>query len=430
MHVTPLILFATTVLTAFPVRAQDALAGPPSPESGPAQTAGEPAPRKGQSGSAGSDGVSLQSGDGTVQIRLRGYAHLDGRFFPGDDAGTSVDTFLLRRVRPILQGTLARHFDFRIMPDFGRGVVELLDAYVDVNYSRKARVRIGKFKSPLGLERLQTRTALPVVELSYPTFIVPNRDLGILLEGELAEGVVSYAAGVVNGAPDGGNSDVDMSDGKDLVGRVFVSPFTRGRGPLRRLGLGIAGSTGTQRGPLPSYRSAGQVSVIGILAGVEADGARTRVAPQGSFFAGPVGLVSELTRSESWVKNKDGVRSKLRAQAWQVTATVALTGEKESFDGLRPARPFDPGKGQWGAFELAARVEGLELGREAADASLVDPAKSVKKACSWTAALTWHLNRNVKEVVDYTRTTFTGGAPGGGDRPAESALFVRTQISF
>jgi phosphate-selective porin OprO/OprP len=392
--------------------------------------AGPPAPRAETTVTVGSTGVGIRSEDGDYEARLRGYVHLDGRFFPGDDAAASVDTFLLRRVRPILQGTLARHFSFRIMPDFGRGTVELLDAYVDVDYSRKARVRLGKFKSPLGLERLQTRTALPVVELSYPTFVVPNRDIGILIEGDLGGGVVSYAAAILNGAPDGGSSDVDTNDGKDVAGRVFVSPWTRGQGPLRGLGLGIAGSRGEQSGPLPSYRSAGQVSIISLLAGIEADGTRTRVVPQGSFYAGPVGLLSEYARSESWVKNKDGIRWKLRAEAWQATVTVALTGEKESFDGLRPARPFDPGKGQWGAFELAARVEGLELGREAVDAAIVDPAKSVRKARSWTAALTWHLNRNVKEVVDYTRTTFTGGAPEGGDRPAENALFFRTQLSF
>jgi phosphate-selective porin OprO/OprP len=408
-------LVVLAVLVAAAAAGGEPQAGPPAPPAGPAVT-------------VGSTGLAVRSEDGDDEVRLRGYAHLDGRFFPGDHGGAPVDTFLLRRVRPILQGTLARHFGFRIMPDFGRGAVELLDAYLDVDYSRKVRVRIGKFKSPLGLERLQTRTALPVVELSYPTFVVPNRDIGILVEGDL--GVVSYAAGILNGAPDGGSSDVDTNDGKDAVGRVFVSPFTRGRGPLRGLGLGIAGSTGKQSGPLPSYRSAGQVSVISILAGVEADGTRTRVVPQGSFYAGPVGLLSEYARSESWVRNKDGIRWKLRAEAWQATVTVALTGEKESFDGLRPARPFDPGRGQWGAVELAARVEGLELGREAADAALVDPAKSVRRARSWTAALTWHLNRNVKQVVDYTRTTFTGGAPGGGTRPAENALFLRTQLSF
>ena len=53
----------------------------------------------------------------------------------------------------------------------------------------------------------------------------------------------------------------------------------------------------------------------------------------------------------------------------------------------------------------------------------------MRKAFAWAVGLNWYLNRNVKEVFDYERTTFTGGA-AGGDRPAENALFFRTQLSF
>jgi phosphate-selective porin OprO/OprP len=311
------------------------------------------------------------------------------------------------------------------------GTTVLQDAWLDVNYSPRLRVRVGKFKSPVGLERLQSATALAFVERAYPTALVPNRDVGVMLHGNLAGGVVAYAAGVFNGAPDGGSVDLDLADGKDVAGRLFLSPFKRGGGALKELGLGIAGTTGNQTGALPAYRSGGQVSLLTLVQGVTADGRRNRLSPQLSLHSGRFGLMAEYAWSESWVKKAStGTRAQWSGEAWQATATFTLTGEKASFTGLRPGEAFEPGKGKWGALELAARANGLELGADVFREEIVDPAKSVRKAFAWAVGLNWYLNRNVKQVVNFERTTFTGGAEGGASRPAENAFFIRTQVSF
>lgn len=77
-------------------------------------------------------------------MRLRGYVQFDGRFFQDDEQRPGVDTFLLRRVRPILEGTLFKNFDFRVMPDFGGGTTVLQDAYLDARVSPRFRIRAGK----------------------------------------------------------------------------------------------------------------------------------------------------------------------------------------------------------------------------------------------------------------------------------------------
>jgi phosphate-selective porin OprO/OprP len=381
--------------------------------------------------SAGADGFTLQSASGDYRLQLRGYAHFDGRFFPSDEGALAIDNFLLRRVRPILAGTVARYFDFQIMPDFGGGTTVLQDAYLDVRYSPKARVRVGKFKGPVGLERLQSATAISFVERAYPTALVPNREVGVMIHGDLAGGVIAYAAGVFDGAPDGGSVDLDLGDGKDVGGRVFLSPWKRGRGALGGLGFGIAGTTGKQSGALPAYRSGGQVSLLTLVQGITADGTRNRYSPQLSFYSGPFGLMAEYAWSESWVKKASaGTRAQFTGEAWQATATFALTGESASYSGVRPIEAFEPGKGKWGALELAARVNGIRVGTEAFDEGIVEAAKSVRKAFAWALGVNWSLNRNVKQVVDFERTTFTGGAASGQDRPAENALFIRTQVAF
>jgi phosphate-selective porin OprO/OprP len=240
----------------------------------PAPSPAPPAEKKPATAAAGPDGFVIQSDAGDYRLQFRAYAHFDGRFYPGDEAAAATDQFVLRRVRPILTGTVARNFDFTIMPDFGGGTTVLQDAFLDVRYSPKARLRVGKFKAPVGLERLQSATAIAFVERAFPTGLVPNRDLGAQVFGDLGGGVVSYAVGVFNGALDGGSSDGDASDGKDVAARVFVSPFRRGSSPLKDLGFGVAGTIGQQSGALPAYRSNGQLTIASYVTGAVADGRR------------------------------------------------------------------------------------------------------------------------------------------------------------
>jgi phosphate-selective porin OprO and OprP len=428
MRTVPLAVAALAVLAASPLHAQDEPASPPAPVAD--KPAEKPPEKKILPVSAGSDGFSLQNESGDFRLQIRGYAQFDGRFFSGDEGALAVDSFLIRRARPIVQGTVGKYFEFNITPDFGGGTTVLQDAWLDFKPSSKLRVRVGKFKSPVGLERLQSATAMNFVERAFPTAIVPNRDVGLQIHGDLAGGVVSYAAALLDGAPDGGSVDSDLNDSKDLAGRLFLSPFKKGGSALKELGFGIAGTTGRQTGLLPAYRSGGQISVITIVTGITADGTRTRYSPQLSFYSGPFGLLAEYAQSESKVKKADGTRVDLEARAWQATATVALTGDKASYGGVRPRKPFDPSKGQWGALELAARVHKLELSRASIDAGLIDPARSARELSAWAVGLNWSLTRNVKQVADFEHVSFEGGAAAGADRESENIVFIRTQVSF
>src|SRR5438093_1143420 len=277
-------------------------AGDPPPEK-PAEPPAEAPPpdKKRPPATAGPDGFAVQSENGDYRLQLRAYLQFDGRFFPGVDRALVVDTFLIRRARPIFAGTLAKYFDFQIMPDFAQGTTTLYEAWVDFNYTPKARVRVGKFKSPVGLERLQSAMTTAFVERAFPTALVPNRDVGVQLYGDLDGGVVTYAVGLFDGAPDGANIDLDLNDGKDVAGRLFISPFKNGQSALKNLGFGIAGTYGRQSGALAAYRSGGQVSILTLVSGITADGARKRYSPQLSFYSGPFGLMAEYAQSESRV---------------------------------------------------------------------------------------------------------------------------------
>jgi len=137
---------------------------------------------------AGPKGFSLRSADGKNQLRLRGTMHLDGRYLEGEDPGGVVDSFQATRVRPTIEGTFAEIYDFKFMPDFGQGRTVIQDAYVTARFKPAAQLTVGKFKSPVGLERLQSANDMRWVQRAFPTSLAPNRDMGLQLGGDLAGG--------------------------------------------------------------------------------------------------------------------------------------------------------------------------------------------------------------------------------------------------
>jgi phosphate-selective porin OprO and OprP len=392
---------------------------------------------------SGKDGFSIKSADGAYVLKLRGYAQLDGRFFRNDDERPAVDTFTLRRVRPIFEGTVFKIFDFRIMPDFGQGQTVLFDAYVEGRFSPYFKVRAGKFKPPVGLERLQSATDTFFVERALPTNLVPNRDLGVQVSGDFNGGVASYAVGVFNGVADGGNqADADNNDGKDIDGRIFFQPFLVAGGLLKNLGFGIGASTGNHEGTLtaaglPGYRTPAQQTFFSYrsdatAAGtVLADGRHTRLSPQGYFYSGPFGLLAEYVQSKQEVR-RGTVAADLTHTAWQAAGSWVLAGGEPSYKGVSPKQNFDLQNHTWGAFELVARYSKIELDDDTFPV-FANPASAARSAAAWAVGVNWYLNKSVKVMLDYEATKFEGGAGSTtitGDREDENILFSRFQIAF
>ena len=399
---------------------------------------------------AGADGFAVKSADSNFVLRIHGYVQTDARFYLDDSANKLTDTFLARRVRPILEGTLFRDFDFRIMTDFGNGAASanlLQDAYLEWRYWPWLKVRAGKYKPPVGLERLQSAAWVTFAERGLPTDLVPNRDVGFQLSGDLFGGVVNYAVGVFNGVVDGGIADLDTWDAKDGAARVFIQPFrTTDIGPLQGLGFGVGGTMGDQQATstttnLATYKTTGQNTFFTFRSGVAPDGIETRVTPQGYYYWGPLGLLSEYVLADQELR-AGTVRDHVRNTAWQIEGTFVLTGENASYNGVSPRRPFDLSKGGWGAFEIVARYGDLRIDPSAFSSSptalrFANPTTSAQEAREWGVGLNWYLNRNVKLVLNYEQTEFDGGAGAATataytveNRPIERFLVTRAQFSF
>jgi phosphate-selective porin OprO/OprP len=399
----------------------------------------------------------LASTSGENFLRFRGTLHTDNRVYGGDSVPETADTFILRRVRPTLEGTFGGLYDFRFMPDFAGGRTAIVDAYITARFNPGAQLTVGKFKPPVGLERLQSSADIRFIERGLPTSLVPNRDLGIQVGGEFAGGAFAYQVGYFNGVTDGQSSDnlaapdVEFDTQGDYAARVFFQPFINSDNfSLRGLGFGV-GSTwvdvdgSAANTALSAYRSPGQQSIFAYRANTAtgvtpnnatfANGERLRLAPQLYYSRGSFGLLGEYTQVEQDVSRVVGgvTRSdSLTHSAWQAQLSWFLTGEDQAFRGFTPGSSFRPGKEGSGSWELVARYHELDLDDDTfvgGAASFANPLTAVSKATAYGVGANWYPWNTVKLSINYEQTGFEGGA-ATGDRADEKVLLSRFAINF
>jgi phosphate-selective porin OprO/OprP len=379
---------------------------------------------------ADTGGFTIKSNDGDFLLKIGADLQVDNRTYVGDGSGAGADTILLRRVRPTFSGTVYKYVDYFFRPDFGQGSTVIYDAYIELKYVSAAKVRVGKFKPPVGLERLQSDDDTSFVERGLPTLLAPSRDIGYQISGDAVPRRVNYSVGVFNGVPDNGLSDVAVSSHRDYAARLFLTPFNGGaKNPLSGLGFGSGISVGGVDGiALPAYKTFGQTTFFSFASGVTSAGHRTRLSPQGYYYLGPFGLLSEYTLAEEGFK-KGLVQRDIAFRAWQVAATWILTGEKKSFASPTPRKSFDPRNHGWGAVELAARVGDFSAEKGIYNYGFANSGTTPRHSHEWVGGVNWYLNRLFKISVDYGNTNFGGGA-ALGNRLSERVLITRFQINF
>lgn len=448
----------------------------------------------------GSQGLKVVSSDENFIMYLRALIQADASIFfdnvgtePPDTNGANIpDNVYMRRIRPIIEGTLWKYVDYRIMPDFapgpsGTNAPRIFDAIIDLRYFREASLAAGIMKAPVSLERLASASHLSFVERAWPNQLAPNRQRGFLLHGEFDQpghpsafsatgrnmtvsgnfpmymypDFLTYQFGVFNGASNNGSLYSNSNDSIDFQGRLFVHPFLHtGLAPLEGLGIGLAGTYGSPNSvPLSSFQSPGLQTIFTYNPATQADGNAYRLYPQSYWIWGPFKLVGEYALANQDIANqvqKNGYTENQysmdqNSNAWNITMDYVLTGEHNSFlnAGIRPRQNFNPFENGWGAWVVAARYSPIHFGSgvfrnfgTAADPfyPFADPRNSVESADTWALGANWWLNPNTKLMFDYSQTGFRGGAtalnPDGNpthtviDRMTEKVFQTRMQVNF
>jgi phosphate-selective porin OprO and OprP len=387
--------------------------------------------------------IEVVSADGANSLRLRGLVQGDARLYL-DDANAAQDGFVLRRARLIFEGKFADIFQYTVQPEFA-GTVQILDANINAAFKPGFQVRVGRFKTPIGLEQLQSDPVAFFNERSIVTNLTPNRDVGIQVHGDVVDNRLNYAVGVFNGVLDGGNSPTSNLNNEGdftVVGRLFATPWANDKeSALKGLGFGIAAGTGNYKGAAPfanntnGYRTDGQQTFFLYRAGTLSNGTATTISPQAYFYTGPLGILAEYVSSSSELRNAANSRE-LTNKGFNLSAGYVLTGEDSSYKGVTPATNFSLSKGTWGAFEVVTRVAQVDIDNDAfagAGTSLSDTAANATEVTTYGVGLNWYLSKAIRANFDLfsNKFDFQGARPATGALSDDELAFIsRIQVSF
>lgn len=340
------------------------------------------------------DAFTWRTADGENQLRLGAAAHFDARLHLADSVAPS--SFDIRRARLDAQVALHGWMEMRIQAALENDPY-IRNAWLDMELlgSDAFHLRVGQMKVPFSTEWLTLDNQVNFVERASSSPVYPFFDRGVMAWGAAAAGRLTWQAGAFTGAGvdvDATKGDVD--DHKDVVGRLFWQPF-RGRGGiLEGLYLAGQGTWGGQSVPTTRYEQGGLVAanyeskvwrwrteqVIGstgrttdAIAG-EVD-SRARWGLEAHLLRGPFTVSAEYLAVDwddisIWHDYSVGSSRLLRepvvarsggARSLSLWGSWFLTGERKRVDawGWRqpdPKRPWAPGEGGGGAWELLARV--------------------------------------------------------------------------
>lgn len=416
---------------------------PPSPTPTPVDTSQHEPGTESEIKVTLKDGVHFRSADGNFDILLGGYVGIQYRVFadrPQDNVLTSPDTWYLRQVRPELSGFIYKDFDFRVQLDFPTGPAAisgtLQDAYAGWRYFPEFSLRVGQFKEPFGQEQTTPDRFLDFDERSEGDRFVPSRDIGAEAYGTIGGGVLTYELGWFNGA---GRAVVDNNRGKEEAGRLRVQPFALADDGflLKYLRLGLAGTvSGNQKAPISALTSnSAYLDIIYLTAGGAAntlDGERSRWGGELTWNYGPVGVRGEAWRRVDHVDTATLFHKSLPTTAWSIQLTGLLTGEAKPIEGrVLPAHPFDPRSGEWGAVELAVRLDRLKIDSDIFSTGIA-AAGGANEVTGYSAGVNWYLTRNIRVSPDFFWEVFDreiAFADGRSDRHFFGGI-LRFQLEF
>ena len=323
-----------------------------------------------------------------------------------------------RRARLGMDGKLFKNFDYNVLLDFGGagtdGSGTLQELWLQYNYA-PFKVKVGAFAPNVGLEDVASTNGS----------LFPERPSGSELSRGLAGadkriGLQVQAVGeryLISGAVTGAKAGDPATNDEQLgyVGRVAFVPL-KGYDWLVHIGANASkvvtpanipanpqpyGITVSDRPELrvdgTQLITSGAIDSTGARHyGVELAAQKKNVFVQGEYFD------IALDR-----RNPVAGASDPKFKAWYVEGSWVLTGEARkysatnfAFDAPAVDNPFDPKKGQWGAWELAARYSVADLNYHENATLAADRVRGGDQKIT-SVGVNWFPNTATKFSLDY-----------------------------
>ncbi|MES2490190.1 MAG: porin [Pseudomonadota bacterium] len=365
-----------------------------------------------------SEGFKIVSIDNANSLQIGTLLQLDSTQY-NDDKTDLANGSELRRSRISTSGVLLKDWQYRFEYEFS-GTAGVTDAYVAYTAFKPVIVTVGQFKQPIGMEALASDKNLTFMERGLPFAFIPPRAPGLMVG---TSGYNWSLNGGIFGEPVGNASTGD--EGFGLASRATFAPLLS-QDKTVHLGLGAA-----WRKPTDNVGA----STVAFSSKPESNVTALRFVNTATInnvhqygievleLAGQVGAVS-LQGEYSLTQVKRDTAPTLKFSGWYTQLAYTLTGEKRPykadkgvFDGIRPTKNF--GRDGWGAFEVAARISGIDLSD-----------KTVNGGKERNAAVTfnWYLNPFMRMSANVVKVLKLEGGPLNDDEP--TVFQIRAQLAL
>jgi phosphate-selective porin OprO/OprP len=359
------------------------------------------------------DGIHFATKDGNFTAGINGRLQVDSQTNVTNRVATATganpnnqlaDGMSLRRARLGIEGTFFKDTDYKFEYDFTRGNgttgAGVTDAFIRYNFSKPFSVKFGAFKEPFSLEEATSNRYITFIQRNQAvdTFVddLNTYKMGIganyaaerwqvatslQTEPVGANGASNSATGTNgNGNRNGSSGDTNW----EWNGRVSGMPWMESK--TKFLHVGTSGSYINVNNNYLADGSALRSGGISFAHGLNNNVDRTSISNTGNLTSGNSTTGNQANHLTRFGAESALVYGPFSAQGEYIATNVTgrgydnetldgyygyvtyfLTGESRAYksktgawDRLKPNRNFDM-KGGWGAWELAAGYDALDL---------------------------------------------------------------------
>jgi phosphate-selective porin OprO/OprP len=338
------------------------------------------------------------------------------------------------------------YFDLRVQGEFSTSALfseiegedtdndtidaDFKDLYLNMDYFEWGQLRVGQFKVPFSLERLQSSKYLDFVDRAVGPRNMgrPTRDIGVMVHGSFNDELAQYQVAVTSGS---GPNTSDENSEKDVSGRFTFQPFRdSGNELLSGLHPGISGTWGKMDKDFSdtAYSTETGLRFVAFANGTASDGDRSRLGTELLWFKGPASIKAEWMKM--WLEDirKGASEEDADFSSWYISGTYLLTGEKKTPWKIVPDRPLNIAERTWGAWELAARYSRFHVDSDLFRTGMVTGAD---KASILELGINWYLNEFFRFTVNYEHAEFDDALLVDGKTiDEEDAILAQLQFEF
>jgi phosphate-selective porin OprO and OprP len=352
------------------------------------------------------EGFRLRTADKTFRLMIGGRIQSDWAFFSEEAEireafGELEHGTELRRARFFLRGEIYEFVEFKIEYDLTGGEPEPADVYIGIRrVPLLGTVRVGHQREPF--HRLQGSSKYYIfMEKGLQNALAPSRNTGLRVINTVLDKRMTWSAGAYRETDSLGESSNE--DSYNLTARLSGIPVFVEDG---RILVHFAGAFSRKQMDEDTLdfdeRPESHLAPRFVDTGdIPADGA-SLVGLESALVLGPVAVLAEYIRA--LVESVDGTNPTF--SGYYITVAYMITGETRpysrstgQFSRMVPTRPFRSEGGGLGAWEVAARLSGIDLNDEAITGG---------ELRDLSIALNWYLNSNTRVMLNYILADLDG----------------------